>query len=95
MTIDKLYNELINLKYEQKYSYDNNNRTYTTEVVNKDARELFRVALANALSGQFNEYEAKIAGLEAKVYAYEAILKNSNFAMAITKPVEDKNEEEV
>lgn len=90
MTIDKLYNELINLKYERKSSYDN--RVFTTEVVNIDARELFRVALADALSGQFNEYEAKIAVLEAKVYAYEAILKNSNFAMAITKPVEDKEE---
>lgn len=93
MTIDKIYNKLINLEYERKYSYDKS--TYKTEVVNKDARELFRVALVDALSGQFNEYEAKIAGLEAKVYAYEAILKNSNFAMAITKPVEDKNEEEL
>lgn len=93
MIIDKIYRKLINLEYEKKYSYDNS--TYTTEVVNKDARELFRVALADALSGQFNEYESKIAGLEAKVYAYEAILKNSNFAMAINKPVEDKNEEEV
>ena len=90
MTIDKIYNELINLKYEKISSYDK--RAYTTEVVNIDARESFRVALADALNGQFNEYEAKIAGLEAKVYAYEAILKNSNFAMAIVKPVEDKEE---
>lgn len=82
MTIDTIYNELINLKYERKSSYDK--RPYTTEVVNTDAREVFRVALADALSDQLNEYKAQIATLEAKVFAYEAILKNSNFAMAVT-----------
>lgn len=89
MTIDKIYNELINLKYERKSSYDK--RPYTTEVINDDAREVFRVALADALNAQLNEYERKIATLEAKVFAYEAILKNSNFAMAIT-PTEEKEE---
>lgn len=89
MTIDKIYNELINLKYERKSSYDK--RPYITEVINDDAREVFRVALADALNAQLNEYERKIATLEAKVFAYEAILKNSNFAMAIT-PTEEKEE---
>lgn len=89
MTIDKIYNKLINLKYERKYSYDKS--TYTTEVVNKDAQDLFRVALADALSGQFNEYEAKIATLEAKVFAYEAIIANSNFKPILTDQEKDSD----
>jgi hypothetical protein len=91
MTIDKIYNELINLKYERKSSYDK--RPYTTEVVNEDAREVFRVALADALSDQLNEYKSKIATLEAKVFAYEAILKNSNFAMAVVDSDIKKSED--
>ena len=76
MNIDKLYNDLINLQYEDK-GYDS--RPYKRKVINEGGQELFRVALADALSGQFNEYEAEIAKLEAKVYAYEAIIANSNF----------------
>jgi len=45
------------------------------------------------LSDQFNEYKAKIATLEAKVFAYEAILKNSNFAMAVVDPDIKKSKE--
>ncbi len=91
MVIDEIYEELIKLKYQKISSYDK--RPYTTEVVNEDARELFRVALADALSDQFNEYKAKIATLEAKVFAYEAILKNSNFAMAVVDPDIKKSKE--
>ena len=91
MVIDEIYEELIKLKYQKISSYDK--RPYTTEVVNEDARELFRIALADALSDQFNEYKAKIATLEAKVFAYEAILKNSNFAMAVVDPDIEKSKE--
>jgi hypothetical protein len=91
MVIDEIYEELIRLKYQKISSYDK--RPYTTEVVNEDAQELFRVALADALSDQFNEYKAKIATLKAKVFAYEAILKNSNFAMAVIDPDIEKSKE--
>lgn len=89
MTIDKIYNELINLEYTSKSSYDS--KPYTVKVVNERAREIFKIALADALNAQLNEYERKIATLEAKVFTYEAILKNSNFAMAITS-TEEKEE---
>lgn len=77
MNTDKLYNELIELEYEARYGND----TYKAKVIDsrKEARNIFRVALAEALSEKFSEYEAKIAKLEAKVYAYEAIIANSNF----------------
>ena len=86
MSIDELYGKLINLKYTARMYHSN--ETYQSDVINHEGREVFRVALADALSDQFNEYKAKIATLEAKVFAYEAILKNSNFAMAV--PVTDK-----
>lgn len=89
MTIDKIYYELINLEFTRKSSYDS--KGYTTKVVNENAQEVFKVGLANALNAELNEYERKIATLEAKVFAYEAILKNSNFAMAII-PTEEKEE---
>ena len=82
MSIDEIYEKLIQLKYTARMYRGND--TYTIDVINKEGRDVFRVALADALSDQFNEYKAKIATLEAKVFAYEAILKNSNFAMAVT-----------
>ena len=89
MAIDEIYEELIHLKYTVRMY--NSKETFTTEVVNKEARDIFKVALADALSDQFNEYKAQIAKLEAKVFAYEAILKNSNFAMAVTTNEQTNN----
>ena len=94
MEIDKLYNELISLKYRCKFYGSGRTDYYETEVVNKDAREIFRVALADVLNKQLTEYNRKIAILEAKVFAYEAILKNSNFAMAVIDDKSDLEEEE-
>lgn len=93
MEIDKLYNELISLKYKCRFTGTCKDY-YETEVVNRDAREIFRVALADALNQQLTEYNRKIATLEAKVFAYEAILKNSNFAMAVIENKSDLEEEE-
>lgn len=94
MEIDKLYNELISLKYRCQFSSGGYKDSFETEVVNKDARETFRVALADALNQQLTEYNRKIAILEAKVFAYESILKNSNFAMAVIDEKSDLKEEE-
>jgi len=91
MAIDEIYEKLIHLKYTARMYRSND--TYTTEVINKEGRDVFRAALADALSDQFNEYKAKIATLEAKVFAYEAILKNSNFAMAVVDPDIEKSKE--
>lgn len=78
MNTDKIYNELIELEYEASYGGKD---TYKTKIIDnrKEARNIFRLALAEGLSDKFSEYEAKIARLEAKVYAYEAIIANSNF----------------
>ena len=81
LVIDNLYNELIDLKYKEKLHNGSNFETY---VINKGARDIFRVALADALSEKLSDYEAKIATLEAKVFAYEAIIANSNFKPILT-----------
>lgn len=39
-------------------------------------------------SNEIIEYKRKIAGLEAKVYAYEKIIANSNFAPILPKWVD-------
>ena len=84
MNIDKLYDELINLEYDRKSSYDKS--PYRTWVINKDARDIFRVALGDALNTQMNEYEAKIGALEAKVNIYERVVANSNFNAIVETP---------
>lgn len=89
MSIDKIYERLIGLTYEWK----GQSQTFKSKVIDEGARELFKVELADALNEQLNEYEVKIARLEAKVYAYEAIIKNSNFAMAASSE-ENKEAEE-
>lgn len=84
MNIDKLYNELINLEYDRISTYDKNR--YKTLVINTDARDIFKVALADALNSQLNEYAAKIGELETKVNIYERVVSNSNFKAIVETP---------
>ena len=75
MDIDRLYNKLIGLTFSNKYS----GGSYDLPVIEKGGRDIFKSALYEELSQEFNSYSARIASLEAKVYAYEAIIANSNF----------------
>lgn len=74
MDIYKLYNDLIGLTCKI-----GNENGYETNIIRREGRDIFKVALIEGLS----EYDREIAILEAKVYTYEAIIKNSNFSPMI------------
>lgn len=68
-----LIDELMNLKYNYKYS---DGSSYYTNVINKENREL----VTNSVNSIIRDYyDRNIGILEAKVYTYEHIIANSNF----------------
>lgn len=82
--VEELLDRLSSLKVTKKYSYDNS--TYTTNVINKDDMPLVKTEVINWYDECFGmELGKKIGTLEAKVKAYESIIANSNFAMAVIK----------
>ena len=66
----EIYNKLFSLSSDKSYSG-------RITVYKNDFLEVVNEALI--------EQDKKIANLEAKIFAYEAILQNSNFAMAVVK----------
>ena len=92
MDIDNLIERLMNLTYRNKgdtYDYhiipDRHKDKVTAEILSwyKDQN----------ISNEITEYKIKIAELEAKVYAYEKIIANSNFAPITRKISENESEE--
>lgn len=93
MNIEELLTRLFNLEYKWKGSNDN----YTSKVISNDNRE----AVSDAVKGwasyqdvnrvllekdkEKTELMNKLGELEAKVFTYEAIISNSNFAAIIKK----------
>ena len=79
--LNDLVSKLMYLKYEDKgYS----GGTYQYDVVSKDHRDMVKTAIVEWYDMNFGEeYGRKIGELEAKVYAYEQIIANSNFAPVI------------
>ena len=85
MDIDNLIERLMNLTY--RAYRDKDDITYFHIISNshkeKVCDEIKSWYKAQKLSDEIIEYKRKIAELEAKVYAYEKIIANSNFAPII------------
>ena len=84
MDLDNLIERLMNLRYsgnEDKYDFNVIHAKHKDKVFN----EIMSWYKEQNTSNELIEYKRKIAELEAKVYAYEKIIANSNFAPIISK----------
>ena len=82
MDIDNLIKRLMSLTYRNKndtYDFPIISDSYKDKVFN----EIMSWYKDQNISNEIIEYKRKIAELEAKVYAYEKIISNSNFAPII------------
>ena len=84
MDIDNLIKRLMSLTYRNKndtYDFPIISDSYKDKVFN----EIMSWYNAQNISNEITECKIKIAELEAKVYAYEKIIANSNFAPIIKR----------
>ena len=84
MDIDNLIERLMSLTYRDrgdKYDFNVISDSHKDKVFN----EIMSWYKTQNVSNEIIEYKRKIAELEAKVYAYEKIIANSNFAPIISK----------
>ena len=89
MDIDNLIKRLMSLTYRNKndtYDFPIISDSYKDKVFN----EIMSWYQTQNISNEIIECKRKIAELEAKVYAYEKIIANSNFAPIIGKISEEK-----
>ena len=77
MDIDNLIERLMNVKYTNGFNIIS--ACHKDKVFN----EIMSWYKTQNISNEIIEYKRKIAELEAKVYAYEKIIANSNFAPII------------
>ena len=92
MDLNNLIERLMNLRYsgnEDKYDFNVIPAKYKDKVFN----EIMSWYQTQNISNEIIEYKRKIAELEAKVYAYEKIIANSNFAPITRKISESESEE--
>lgn len=89
--LDNLVSKLMSLKYEDKgYS----GGTYQYDVISKKHTDMVKTAIVEWYDMYFgSEYARKIGELEAKVYTYEQIIANSNFAPMISRENEVRSDE--
>lgn len=82
--LDDLVSKIMSLEYEEKgYS----GGTFQYNVVHEKHRDMVKTAIVEWYDMNFGvEYGRKIAELEAKVYAYEHIIANSNFLPILQPP---------
>lgn len=83
MDLDNLIERLMSLTYRNKndtYDFPIISDSYKDKVFN----EIMSWYNAQNISNEITECKIKIAELEAKVYAYEKIIANSNFAPIIS-----------
>ena len=82
MDIDNLIERLMNLTYRDDFN--------VIPACHKDKvfNEIRSWYKEQNISNEIIEYKRKIAELEAKVYAYEKIIANSNFAPILPKLVD-------
>lgn len=83
MDIDNLFERLMSLTYRSKtdiYDFNIISESHKDKVFN----EIMSWSKAQNISDEIIEYKRKIAELEAKVYTYEKIIANSNFAPIIS-----------
>lgn len=75
--LDSLLNMLKKVEYPSEYS----SSKFMINVINEKHMPLIKTAVVEWYDMYFgSEYARKIGELEAKVYAYEQIIANSNFA---------------
>ena len=89
MDIDNLIERLMNLTYRgsgDKYDFDVIPARYKDKVFN----EVMSWYKNQNVSNEIIECKRKIAELEAKVYTYEKIIANSNFAPIMRENSEKK-----
>lgn len=89
MDIDNLIERLMSLTYRNKndtYDFPIISDSYKDKVFN----EIMSWYNAQNISNEITECKIKIAELEAKVYAYEKIIANSNFAPIMRKNSDEK-----
>lgn len=86
--LDSLLNMLQKVEYQSEYS----GSKYMNKVISEKHMPLIKTAIVEWYDMYFGaEHSRKIAGLEAKVYAYEQIIANSNFAPILQPPPGDYN----
>ena len=85
MDIDNLIERLMGSN-EDKYDFNVIPVRYKDKVFN----EVMSWYKTQNISNEIIEYKRKIAELEAKVYTYEKIIANSNFAPIISKEKGEK-----
>ena len=85
MDIDNLIERLMGSN-EDKYNFNVIPVRYKDKVFN----EVMSWYKTQNISNEIIEYKRKIAELEAKVYTYEKIIANSNFAPIISKEKGEK-----
>ena len=87
MQIEELFEKLKNLKYEYEgYS----GGKYTAPVIKKEEFRQVELVIRQYLLDQYN---SEVGELKAKVYAYEMIIANSNFAPILQTKLYDEVEE--
>ena len=89
MDIDNLIERLMSLTYRNKndtYDFPIISDSYKDKVFN----EIMSWYNAQNISNEITECKIKIAELKAKVYAYEKIIANSNFAPIMRKNNDEK-----
>ena len=92
MDIDNLIERLMSLTYRDKsdtYDFNIISDSHKDKVFN----EIMIWYKTQNISNEIIECKRKIAELEAKVYAYEKIIANSNFAPIMRKNCEEKQNE--
>ena len=87
MEIDNLIDRLMSLKYRTHKS------NFEFNVISEEHRSIVLAEIMSwyktqNISNEIIECKRKIAELEAKVYAYEKIIANSNFAPILPKWVD-------
>lgn len=76
-----MLDDIFNKKYTRKYSHSG--ESYETLAIDEQARNMIEDIIRNHVS---DDREEKLGILEAKVFTYERIIANSNFAPLLNNP---------
>lgn len=86
--LDSLLNMLQKVEYQSEYS----DSKYMSRVISEKHMPLIKAAVVEWYDMYFSsEYARKIGELEAKVYTYEQIIANSNFAPILQPLLREKD----
>lgn len=90
--LDKLLDKICSAEYEYYDTFDKRKRTMKVCYFCPEERRAIQGAIEEWAMGQMTDIEAekRIGLLEAKVYAYEKIIANSNFAPMVQPIIVDE-----